>query len=266
MTIPVFLNANFNYLETVGVTDVANTITRIKTRAALVGWSNPVGDTIQSPANVAGQYISLAFSAISATNLQMVLTDNFSRTATRRTQVAASFVERLYFTQFSFFFDPGNGEGLWASILDCSPDNQNSHDQTFAWHGARTAADSLDGNFVTSGSMKLDGASPRVYTVSADSVFCQRFMHVGGVVGRGMVPYSLSSSRLWYPIVQEGISSGSQRRIRGRVFGALFVSDTEAAQTELIVPLDESNTGTFKILAFNNGGTRFQGKFAARIS
>ncbi len=266
MAIPTYLAANFNFLETAGVTDVLNTIARIKSQALLLGWTNPSGDTILSPANAVGQTIQLAFSKISATNLQMVFTDNFGRTATRRCQVAATFTERIYFTQFSFFFDPGNGEGLWASILDCSPDIQNSHDQTYAWHGSRTAADALDGLFQTSGAMKLDAATPRVYTANADSTFCQRFILAGAVAGRGMVPYSQSGSRLWYPIWQEGITSGSQHRLRGRVFGALFVSDAEAAQTELVVPLDESNSGLFKVLAFSNAGTKLQAKFAVRRS
>lgn len=266
MAIPTFLAATFNFLETVGVTDVVNTITRIKTRALLLGWTNPSGDIILSPPNTAGQTIQLAFVRIAAGNLEMAFTDSLGRTATRRCQTGASFTERLYFTQFSFFFDPGNGEGLWASILDASPDPQSSHDQTFAFHGSRTAADALDGNFLTSGSMTLNAATPRAYGPTQDSLFCQRFMATGAVVGRGMVPYSQAGSRLWYPCWQHGLSSGAQHRLRGKAFGVLLVSDTEAAQSEIVVQLDEANSGLFKVLAFANGGTRFQGKFACRRS
>lgn len=266
MAIPTYLAANFNFLETAGVTDVANTITRLVAQAVALGWTNPLAGKVVSPANSAGQQLTLQFTKISATNLEMVFTDALGRTFTRRAQTAASFTERIYFTQYSFFWDPGNGEGLWGSILDTTPDLQGSHDQTYAGHGARTSGDALDGNFVTSGAMKLDASTPRVYSASADSVFMPRFMNVGAVVGRGMVPYTTSGSRLWYPIWQEGLSSGSQRRLRGRVFGALFVSDSEAAQSEIVVQLDESTSGLFKILAFANGGTRLQAKFACRRS
>jgi hypothetical protein len=266
MAIPVFLQALFNYLETVGVTDVANTITRIKSQALLLGWTNPSGDTILSPPNTAGQTIQLAFTRIGATNLSMAFTDSLGRTATRRCQPAATFTERIYFTQFSFFFDPGNGEGLWASILDATPDLQNSHDQTFAFHGSRTAADALDALFQTCGAMKLDAATPRAYVANVDSVFVPRFMDTGAVVDRGFQPFTVSGCRLWQPVWQEGISSGSQHRLRGRLIGCLAVSENEPAQTEIVVPLDEANSGLFKVLSFTNAGTRVRYKFACRRS
>jgi hypothetical protein len=267
MTIPSYLNVLFNFTETPGETDVANTITRIQTKAVALGWTNPLAGKVVSPANPVGQQLTLQFNKIAAGNLEMVFTDSFNRTFTRRAQTGGgAFTERLYVSQFSMFIDFSNGEGLWGSILDCAPDPQNSHDQTFAGHGARTSADALDGLFVTSGSMKLDASSPRLYVANADSVFIQRFVNTGAVAGRGMTPFSQGGSRYWFPIWQEGISSGTQHRIRGRIINALMVSDSEAAQTELVVPLDESNTGTFKVLAFTNTGTRLQAKFAVRKS
>ena len=247
MTIPIYLQPNFNFLETAGVTDVANTITRLKSQALLLGWTNPVGDTIVCPANSVGQQITVAFSRISATNIQMVVTDSLSRTCTRRCQTAATFVERIYFNTFGFFFDPGNSEGLWFSLLDLSPDLQNSHDQFATGHGTRNSSDSADVTMSVMASMQLNSASPRVYTATAITTWMPR----GSLDTGSNQKFSQSGSRMWYPLVHVGpTASSTVIRIRGRVFQALLVPSTETAQSEFTVPLDQATTGLFKVLSW----------------
>jgi hypothetical protein len=264
MTAPAYLANAFNFLETLTVTDVANTITRMLSQAALVGWTSGGAGNIRTPVNAAGQYIDLTFTRVSATNMQMVFLDSLSRTFTRRTQVPASFTERLYFNTQGFAFDPGNGEGLWGSILDLSPELQTAHDQWAAGFGARTAADALDGLFKTGGAEQLSSATPRVYTAVVASILHPR----GGIINSGAAACcfnSKSGSRLWFPVIQQGPVTGTTKRIRGRVFQMLFVSGLEAAQTEFVVPLDGANTGTFKVLSFSSSGqTSFNGQMAMR--
>jgi hypothetical protein len=248
VTVPNYLQPSFNFLETPLVADVANTITRIKTRALLLGWTNPVGDTIVSPANLVGQQITLAFSRIAATNLQMVFTDSLGRTFTRRCQTPASFTERLYLNTFGFFFDPGNGEGLWASLLDLTPDLQNSHDQFSTGYGTRTSGDVVDVTMSSHAAMQLSSASPRVYTPIAVTTWFPR----GGLECAGSQRYSQALSRMWYPVVHCGPVVGTTIRIRGRVFQALMVPNSETPQTEITVPLDQATTGTFKVTSWTS--------------
>lgn len=246
MTVPVYLANAFNFLETASVADVANTITRIQTQALLLGWTNPVAGTIVSPANPVGQQITLAFSKISATNIQMVATDSLGRTITRRCQTPASFTERLYLNTYGFFFDPGNGEGLWWSILDLSPDLQDSHDQWATGHGTRTSGDVVDVTMSAHASCQLNSATPRVYTPVAVTTWVPR----GSLDIAGSQKFSQAGSRMWYPLVHTGPSVPTTLRIRGRVYQALLVPNTEAAQSEFTVPLDQATTGLFKVLSW----------------
>ncbi len=246
MAVPPFLQPSFNYLQTVGVTDVATTITRIETQAVALGWTNPGAGHIICPANIFGQYIDLQFNRISATVLEMVFTDSLGRSFTRRAQITSPMTERLYLNTFGFFFDPGNGEGLWGSILDTTPELQDCHDQTFVGHGARAADSTFDNLWSTVGAMQLSSANPRVYTPFVRAGLVPR----GGLDNAGNCGYSQTGSRMWYPCAQVGPVSGTTQRYRGRPFQALWVSNFEAAQSEFVVPLDQATTGLFKVLSF----------------
>lgn len=263
MAPPTYLANNFNYLETLAVVDVANTITRILTQAQAIGWTSGGAGNIRTAPNSVGNYIDLTFTRIGATNIQLAYTDSLSRSFTRRAQTPASFTERLYFNTMGFVFDPGNGEGLWGSMLDLSPELPNAHDQWATGHGSRTAADVLDNLFKTGGAEQLSSANPRVYVPLAATVVLPRGSE--GNSGQGWNPQSQAGGRLWYPVIQEGPTSGVVKRIRGRVFQMLYVSGLEAAQTEIVVPVDGSNTGIFKVLSFvETGQTNFTGKMAMR--
>jgi hypothetical protein len=264
MAPPVYLANLFNFLETAGVTDCADTITRIVTQATALGWSNPGSGHVRTPPNAVGQYIDLQYNRIAALNLEMVFTDSLSRTFTRRTQMATPYVERLYFNTYGFAFDPANGEGLWGSLLDLSPELQDAHDQFAVGHGARDNGNTLAGNFQTNGSMQLSSASPRVYAGVANTILIPRGDVQPTTPGAGMNNLSQAGSRMWYPVIQVGPASGAIWRMRGRVFQMLFVSDQEPAQTEIVVPVDGASTGTFKILNFPVASAAWQGKMAMR--
>lgn len=265
MAPPTFLANNFSYLETPGVTDVANTITRIIAQALAMGWSNPSGNIIQTPANsVPGQYIQLDFSRQAATTLRMVFTDSFGRTFTRQTNTPATFIERLYFNTQGFAFDPANTEGLWAGIMDLSPELQNAHDQWPIGHGARDSGGTLAGNFQTNGAMQLSSASPRTYVGTALTILAPRGNAVSTTPTAGMLPFSQPGGRLWYPAIQIGPATGTVFRIRGRVYQMLFVSESEPDQSEIVVPIDGATTGTFKVLGFPVAAQAWRAKMAMR--
>lgn len=256
MTVPNWLSGSFNFLETTGVTDVANTITRIVAQAtALSGsaaWSNPLSGKIVSSADASGRSITVQFNKISATNLEMVLTDGSGRTFTRRAQFSGSMTERIYANQFGVFIDFSNGEGLWASILDPTPNTLLSHDQWATGHGARTSADALDGNFKAAGAMQLDASSPRVFVAQtmAAVVQCGSRPQTQNFVG-----YSYSGSRLWYPFIHHGPNTAGDNRVRGRVFQCMLVHASEGDQSEFSVTVDQSTSVLMKILGFPTNGT-----------
>lgn len=264
MAIPTYLANNFNFLETAGVTDFSTTITRMISQALAMGWTNPSGNIIQSPTNAVGQYINLSFVRISATNLEMVFTDSLGRTFTRRTQFSASYTERLYFNTYGMALDSSNGEGLWASLLDLSPELQNSHDQFCTGHAARATDNTLSGNFQTDGHMQLSSGSPRTYSGVAVSFLIPRGNLLSTTPTAGMQSFSQQGSRLWYPVIPVGPVTGTIWRIRGRVFQMLMLSESEAAQSEIVVPIDGATTGTFKILSFPNGGLASRCRWAMR--
>jgi hypothetical protein len=87
MSVPNYLAVSFNYLETLAVTDVANTITRIGTQLVALSWTSLGGGQYQSPTDSGGRYLKLTFTKISATQIEMVLLDSLSRTFTRRAAV-----------------------------------------------------------------------------------------------------------------------------------------------------------------------------------
>jgi hypothetical protein len=263
---PAYLENNFNFLETAGQTDVSSTITRIVAQALLLGWTNPGSGRIKSPPNSVGQFIDCQFNRISATNLELVMTDSLSRSFTRRAQPAATFVERLYVNTQGFLIDYDNGEGLWASIFDLAPELQDAHDQFAVGNGARTAANTLDSIYQVAGSQQLSSASPRVYTaVQSAGLFIPRGNLLSAASPQGFQSTSQGGSRLWYPWIFVGPVTGVINRIRGRVFQALIVDGTLAAQTEIVVPINGSSTGTFKVTAMPTAlsGT-FNGKVAWR--
>jgi hypothetical protein len=260
MTVPNYLAVAFNYLETSGVVDVANTITRMEAQAVALAWTNPGAGHIVSPPNAVGQSIDIQLNRIAATNLEMVFTDSLARTFTRRCQTPATFVERLYFNTFGFAFDPGNAQGLWGTILDLSPELQDCHDQWPLGHGFLTAADANDSTFFTCGSMQLSSANPRVYTPTAQStIIASGSLDIGVPNG-----YSQGGSRMWYPCINVGPVTGSIQEIRGRRFQALFVHGNEPAQTEIVVPIDEATTGLFKILSWTPNTGQWNAKIAYR--
>jgi hypothetical protein len=248
MSVPNYLAVAFNYLETLAVTDVANTITRIGTQLVALGWVNTAANTWQSPTDSGGHWIKLTFNKILAAKLEMVFIDSLSRTFTRRAIAAATFTERLYCNTFGFCYDAGNGSGLWASIYDMSPELQDAHDQFCTGHGKLTVADADDSTFFATGGEQLSEASPRAFAPIALTAFFTR----GGFDSGGLpFPYSQAGSRLWYPINHHGPSVvAGTMRVRGRLFQMLHVSSAEAAQSEFSVPLDQATTGLFKILSF----------------
>lgn len=246
MAVPVFLQPSFNYLQTLGVTDVAASITRAETQAVALGWSNPGAGHIISPPNSVGQFIEIELTRIAATTIEMVFTDSFSRTFTRRCDTPASFTERMYLNTFGFFFDPGNGEGLWGSLLDLSPELQDAHDQAFVGHGSRDAAGSLDSTFSAVGGEILDASNPRAYVPLVKAGLVPR----GSLDCQGNCLYSQTGSRMWYPCAYVGEVISTTKRYRGRVFQALWVSDNDPAQSEIVVPLDQASTGLFKLTGF----------------
>lgn len=265
MAAPTYLANNFSYLRTTGVTDCANTITRMIAQALAMGWTNPSGNIIKCNVNGVGQFIKLTFTRISALNLEMLFEDSLGRTFTRRTQMSNPYVEDLYFNTYGMAFDPGNGEGLWGSLLDLSPELQDAHDQFAAGHAARDTSNTTAGNFQTSAAGQLNSASPRVYAFPAITILSPRGNLLSTTPTAGMLPFSQPGSRLWYPVIQVGpVNSAGDIRIRGRVFQMLYMSESESNGTEIVVPIDGSSTGVFKILAFPVAAVAWRGKMAMR--
>jgi hypothetical protein len=265
MAVPTYLANNFNFLETSGVTDVSTTITRLVAQAVALVWTNPGAGHVVSPPNAVGQYIDLQFNRIAATNLEMVFTDSLTRTFTRRAQVTAAWTERIYFNTYGMLLDFSNGEGFWATLLDLSPELQNSHDQFATGNGARTSGGVLDSFYSTHGSEQLSSANPRVYALNSANLLVPRGNIQMTAPPQGMQALTQSGGRLWYPNIQVGPVTAAIWRVRGRVFQMLMVYNSESNQSEITVPIDQATTGVFKITSVPIvAGNNFDGKMAMR--
>ncbi len=251
---PPYLTGNVYYAQDVGVTDVQTIINKIITLAlaAVPAWTNPVAGKIVSPVDASGRQYSIQFNKIAATNLEFVVTDGAGRTLTKRAQIAAGGSTINYFIgQFHMVLDWMNGataEGMYAIMLDESPELQTSHNRWVVATSSRNAADALDNGWQSGTNFCVQSAGTfailqNCFLLPSCNVQSSGFA-AGGLQGR-----TIGGSNIWFPAIQMSASIANNNRIFGRLYACLLVKGTSAGiGTEVSVPIDQSTSVIMRVL------------------
>lgn len=249
-----YLTGNVTYLQMPGVTDVASIITQLQT--TLLGlspaWTNPMAGQFVSPMDGSGRQMTLQFNRISATNLEMVATDGSARSSTRRAQIAGGGTTiNIYAGQFHLVLDWVNvstPEGLYAIMLDESPELQTSHNMWLVMNGSRTTGDSNDGSwkFGNTFGVRSGGA----FGFLDRAVLAPIFNNTSNNGTNGYLSRTQGGSNLWCPNIQTSDPGAPNVYvIMGRFYACLVTKVTfNAVNAEVSVPIDQANSAIFRVL------------------
>lgn len=258
MATPSFLQGNVRYKQTTGITDVQTIIDDAVTEATALTppWTNPSAGKIVSPVDSFGRYIELQMTKISATVLEVVMTDPFARTLTRRANISGTVTCDFYIGQWHFGLDWSSGEGYYACILDLSPEDGDAHNKWVFVTAPRDGTGTLDiaggAHNLSDGFVIRSAGTYARYSVGSNYIWATAANSEGGsgnVEGDGGANQTLAGSVIWSPIVVFGDSATNDFRIRGRIPQMLSTGKQHvSAGGEYPIPVDESTTGTFRVL------------------
>lgn len=144
----------FRYLYLAGVADMADVLSNLKTELAANGWTEPVADTMQSPANAEGQYLTSAFALFGAgppySYLKATVYDHNGFFVGQRSLsisvLPATNVD--LFTGPEYFYihsSLATKENLEAYVIDGFPEDQKDILWPVVMAGYRNGAGSIDG-------------------------------------------------------------------------------------------------------------------------
>lgn len=264
MTVPVYLQGNFRYKTDNPVTDVQTIINSIVSEATAVSpaWTNPSAGKIVSPADPVGRQVTIQFTKIGTTELEMTATDPGLRSVTRRAKIAAGGTRVNYFIgQFHMAIeivagDTGAGQGLFTNILDLSPEGQNAHNNWLVVGGSLNSSGTDDGQFGTMYWHTIRSAGSYAAFFGGSLLPCG--LSSGGGIGFGCPTRTVSGSNLWWPIVACGDTVSNSYLIRGKFQQMLYCSANFLnTGTDISVPIDDSTTGVFRILSFHRTDPHF---------
>jgi hypothetical protein len=231
--------------------DVQDIIDAFATKAT--GLSNPWTDggsgLYTSPTDAAGRFFSVTLTAISATNLEMVVKDDTATTiCTRRIQIVSGPQNWWLAVSENYCWieiDNATVEALGAGLLDLSPESQTAHGAYVWGRGNRNASDSVDGLGTTQEYFyMIDNGSPaplrRAVAQDRDSANTA----ISLVTGAG--------TSLWLPYLMCA-NFGGTLKVAGRLMGFYY---GEATGTSVVLPIgDAAETGTFRNSNLSQGTT-----------
>jgi hypothetical protein len=272
-----YLTGNVLYQHDTGITDVQTIIDHIETLATSLvpPWTSyPSAGELVSPIDSAGRQMTLLFSRINATTLQLETIDGASRTSVRRAQInGAGTAVDYYIGQFHMVLDWVNvstAEGFFAIVLDETPENQTSHDKWLVMNGSRTTGNSNDSNWLFGTAYLV--RSGGVFALLSNGLYAPYYVIVGSGTGNadGLQSRTVGGSNLWTPLIQAGDTVSNVYKVRGKYFQCLTAFDTyTSVGAEVSVPIDESTTGIFRVLnmpAWSPAGVNLNSRMAVRIS
>lgn len=280
MAVPTFLagvlNTDFNYLSRTAITDTITILNDLNTQLTALGWTCSVAGssptavgTYQSPTTVAGIFIKVVITQVSATVLKFACTDywgiaiNTTANTPQQNIVATGggTEARYYCNKYGFFLDTlpsGVAECFACGILDQTPEAINvPRASCFCSTGPRNSANTLAGNACDNYWLLLVGAA--TYTSSTSYAGCMRMTCTNVAIVRSTIAGSLLVSP------QEFAGSATPYWFYGRVFQALLVDSGQAFGAQITVPIDTGMTAVFRVLGFITG-TYGNVRLAARIS
>lgn len=250
-TKPDFLNDNtypYNYLQTVGITDVNTIISDLRTQltGVTLAWTEPSTALFKSPPDTAGKFVDILCTRITQFNIEFRMRDYRGATiCTRRIQIdnpgptAANYycsvrgvtVESLRATP----------EIAQLQLLDPTPDLVADVDNRTVGNGYRTAADVVDGNGSNSAQwFAVDAGAPAV---------SQRLINWGANSASTVLGMIAGSSDFIYRDELLQINqSNSVQAWTGRPWHRLACDQTLPFSSDKTVPLGDGTTGTFRVI------------------
>lgn len=241
MTVPAFLDTSFRFLEVASVSDVDTIITNARTELVTnLGWTEPVANRFKSPVDSAGQFFEVLLTRVSATELEMEVFDTVGRSFSRELQISGTVTVQIFSGSHHLYIENvTGGEYLWGTLLSLSPDADSAHDHNVLGNGFRDTAGTASQNNVTF-VFHVEGNS----FAATEDVLKPNNRGQSGVL---IPPETVSGVNLWYPVFFKNGNSGAGRFL-GRAYQMLLVSSTFAAGSEVTLELDDTTSGTFKVV------------------
>lgn len=253
MAVPAIWDADYRYLRTALVTDVATIITDFRNEAVTNGtWTEPVGGTFQTPvpAENANRISRIVMSKSSATNLQVSIYDNYGRLAI----AGAIYIDAAgspvnYYTGSSHAIIDvekagGGNDSMRMFLLDPYPLSKDSHLVFMICDCSRAAAGGQ--------------SSPNLHeTFTAYDVggFARigRIQHRPYISGSVICPFiTMTGAYLFFPahaFIKAFVSTADYGQWAGRCPQVVIGPNVLAAQAEVDVPIDAGVTGRFRVLS-----------------
>lgn len=237
-----------------GITDVQSVIDAMRTALLAAGWTEPVGNTFQTPINNSGRLFKVAFTRTSATQLDATMTDHLNRSATTmRVQIASGDTIAFYYgAHYLYIEDRSNVAWMFFSMMSLSPESEVATQNYLAYGGNRNSAGT---SFTPAPCQALTyNVNAGAYVVPANNVsYNMSFKTLAEGDGNsinGGVLMTVGMARRWYPIWPTGIDSvGAPFRFRGRLYNSVMMLNRAVSiGGTYTIPIDQSTTAAFRIL------------------
>jgi hypothetical protein len=260
MTVLRYLASTFQFDENVGIVDAADIVTNLKAilLAQTPAWTNPSGDTMKSPVDSAGRFMTLILAAPSSSRFQITFVDQNGLTvATRELALIAGPLPTTinYFTgQYHCYLESltgGSGAGEWVGAFMIDPtdydleDNQNY----LIGGGYRNSGGSIDGQ---------GGVWDQFFMLeSGVTQIRQRSRAVSTAPGANIGLLDFAGNPQSFPFDVLGVPSGSNRWM-GSAYQTQVFDPSVAAGVIKPMAIDDSTPASWRttVVPANSQGSR----------
>jgi hypothetical protein len=251
MSIPIFLNSSFRYLQVLAATDVATIITNFGNEVLANSWtgSNPW----TSPADSGRQIVvTLTRTSQYVLGCQVVAggVTICTVSVTIPSPTPGQATVHIFTGQFHFHImvDAGQSGCLYVEggVLDLSPEAQNAHTHFAYGNGSSIGTPSFNVDY----SYMVDNAT------AANVLRMNTQQASNSATGANQ---TMNGSRIYKPRQFWCTPTGAgTQRYAGRCYQQLVLNGTLPANSEMIVPIDVGVTGTFKVtnVPASSGGNK----------
>jgi len=247
-TKPDFLNDNtypYNYLQSVGVTDVNTIISDLRTQltGVTLAWTEPSTALFKSPPDTAGKFIDILCTRIAATNIEFRVRDYRGATLiTRRIQIDNPGSVNYFCSVRGVTVESlrGTPEIFQAQLLDPTPDLVADVDNRAVANAYRANNDGVDGNGSNSSqwfAFDAGASGPN-----------QRAVNWGQDSSSTAVDFFSGNTDFIFRDELISINQSGINAWTGRPWHRLACSASLPFATDKTVPLGDGTTGVFRVI------------------